>query len=278
MGPCPRQEMGLGQRGQRVGETRPRPRGGGHCPGWRAAGARAGSWASPQLGIEAPGQDPWRMCRAALGGRGRLEPQPGDQSSRAPGPGSSESFLIPGPVGVAGPRPSPPPPGLALRLVGNQGLLPDGPAQPGHTCRHPEAADHRPGPRSLVPSNGETEATQGEGGPGSSTCPGSRAGSRSRALPSLLGGVPCGKPTSGPPRRPVSGPVSAGALLGTVGTGCLISGSARCQAAGDRGQWPNRPRRMPPALGRNAIQGRQCRVTTARPLGRSREACGQPGR
>jgi hypothetical protein len=28
------------------------------------------------------------------------------------------------------------------------------------------------------------------------------------------------------------------------GPGCLINGSARCQAAGDSGQWPNRPRHM----------------------------------
>lgn len=50
------------------------------------------------------------------------------------------------------------------------------------------------------------------------------------------------------------GPGSVGAPAGTVWTGpCLISGSARCQAAGTAGSGQTGPTACLPALGRNAI-------------------------
>lgn len=93
-----------------------------------------GSLAPRQAGHRGParGRTPGGL-QGSPGRPGWLEPQPGDQHSPGPGAAASpSSFLIPGPVGVAGPRRSLPPPlGFALRLVGNEGPLPDCPAQPG---------------------------------------------------------------------------------------------------------------------------------------------------
>lgn len=154
----------------------------------------------------------------------------------APGPGHSQSsFLIPGPVGVAGPRvPQPPPPRICLLSCGEPGPLAKLPS-PGllPACQHHGPTSHHVLPLGyLLFPDGETGAMHWGGSPTYQEGTGLEMGSVHFPTYLWRGCVPWKSPLGGPSRG--LGLCSVGAQLGTEGTGLFDQWF--CPMPGCRGQ------------------------------------------
>lgn len=258
-------------------------RGGEHCvrPGlpWERLLGGAGGWGrgpgpGGQCGLDAWGRAPEDVPAAWEAGRGL---NCGQEISTvwAPGPGLVGAFLIPGLVGVVGPWRSTAATTSDLLTV-SRGA--------GASCQGPQAGL---GPRASATTDapaascspmGRLRPQIREGRPAALE-PRVRTGSFPPVPAPRTGGAdPLGKPTCGASPGAGAGARLRGCPVGRGQAGQFDQWFRLMPGCWDRGQWPNRPRRMLPGP-RQECHSSWAWLPRARPglQGEEREAGGCPG-